>query len=129
MSRRAIGVLLCANLVVSLLALGWLTWIVLEPRYWFEKAYEEPTPIVGPRGPQGPRGAPGEAGSDGLGGPPGPPGRPGVDGEDLSFEVEELQSQVSDLEFRVEEICSANLASDLSSSVITGRLRWYEFSC
>jgi hypothetical protein len=40
-TNRILAVLLIANAVLVLLTLGWLTWITLEPRYWFPAAYAE----------------------------------------------------------------------------------------
>jgi len=110
MTRR-LTLLLVVNLVLSLAALGWLTWITVEPRYWFEDAYAE----KGPRGDIGPRGP---------GGLPGPQGPVGPDAEEavgaLDDRVTELEgliasTGVSDVESRLSEVESS--VSDVESTV------------
>jgi len=78
---------------------------------------------------RGERGAQGPLGRRGVAGIAGPPGIPGEAGEDFTFEIEELQDQVATLESRVDEVCSANLASDLRTRLFDNRLTWDEVFC
>lgn len=83
MSRpRLLAASLALNLVLALLALGWLAWVVTQPRHWFPGAYAQ----QGERGERGPRG------------PVGLPGPPGSVGPDASDAIDELSSRVDDLE-------------------------------
>jgi hypothetical protein len=91
---RLITAVLIVNSLLALVALGWLAWISVAPRYWFSGAYA----AQGPQGEQGPRG---EQGAVGPAGPVGP------DAEDA---IAGLEAEVSDLSDRVD-----TLESDLSS--------------
>jgi hypothetical protein len=54
MNRKLVA-WLAVSLVVSLVALGWVAWVALQPRHWFAAAYA----VQGPPGEQGPRGTAG----------------------------------------------------------------------
>ena len=123
-SRRALA-LIAVNAVLTLVAIGWLTWLSLEPRYWFPGAYAQ----EGPRGDEGPRG---ERGSPG---PPGPVG-PSADDEglalegqltDLEGEITALESQLADTQSELEDAVSslddaANTLSDLCDAIGTNHI-------
>lgn len=121
---RRLTILLAANLVLTLLTLGWLAWIVAEPRYWFANAYDEPRPMVGSRGPQGPQGARGPRGPRGFPGQPGVDGRDGLDGEEyddtelrdeianVASTADDVVARLDDLEARLDELCDHDLLYD-----------------
>jgi hypothetical protein len=105
MRRRALTIALAVSLGLNAVALGWLTWAVSVPSYWFPGAYAE-RGDEGPRGPRGPRG------------PAGPPGPVGPDAEDAVFtlesDIEELRGELADAQeqaetatSQLEELCSA----------------------
>jgi hypothetical protein len=77
-------------LVLSVLAIGWTTWIVAEPRYWFPGAYAQ----KGERGDKGPRG------------PLGPPGPSGPVGPEAADVILDLEASISGVETRLEELAS-----------------------
>ena len=81
----------------SSIALGWLAWVVVEPRECFADAYAA----------QGPRGEPGPRGPVGL---PGPSGPVGPDAEEA---IDDLALQLGELESRVEELEGAASATDV----------------
>lgn len=94
--NRLLAVSLIANGMLVLLTLGWLTWITVEPKYWFPDAYAE-------------KGEPGDRGPVGPVGPPGPEGPVGPDAEDaiaavaadleaVGSTLEEVQTELDDLE-------------------------------
>ena len=102
--RRSLVALLVVNALLSLTALGWLAWIIVEPRDWFPGAYAEkgPTGDPGPRGPIGPQG---------------PPGPVGPDAEEA---IAEIESRLDDLEGYVQDTDVADVesrVSDLESTV------------
>jgi hypothetical protein len=104
--RLALGL----SILLNALTLGWVAWIVAEPRYWFEQAYEEPTPIQGERGPQGPAGPPGARGLRGFRGLPGAPGIDGIDGIDgEEYDDSELRYEIETVVDRVDYLCEARL--------------------
>lgn len=132
---RRLFALIVLNLLLSLFALGWLSWIVASPRYWFPSAYAEkgPTGDQGPRGPRGPSGLPG---------PVGPGAAAAVrtlrsDLEDMASRVgaleatteePEVQSQVDALEATLANLCDAiflnyadsnSATEDLLSDLVT----------
>ena len=100
--KRALVASVAVNAVLTVVLLAWMTWIVLEPRYWFADAYS----AQGPSGDKGPRGEPGPTG------PPGPVGPDAIEAVDsvgasvlsLSDDVENARSDVSELEGRVDEL-------------------------
>jgi hypothetical protein len=115
---RRLTILLVANLVLTLLTLGWLGWIVAEPRYWFANAYDEPRPMTGPTGPRGPQGARGRQGR------PGPPGSPGIDAvqaeeyddtelrdeiENVASTADDMGARLDELEVRLDDLCDHEL--------------------
>jgi hypothetical protein len=123
---RAIVALLVANLILSVIALGWLAWLSADPQYWFPDAYAQ----QGPRGEQGPRGAVGPEG------PAGPVGPDAVDAIDvLSSRLDDLESEsgASDLQFTVDDLGSR--VDDLESAVNETLCPWiseasdYVYSC
>lgn len=77
---------LVAGLVVSLAtaftAIGLITWIAVDPEYWFPGAYA-PKGVQGDPGPRG---------------PVGPQGPPGPVGPDAATAVDEVSSRLDDLE-------------------------------
>jgi hypothetical protein len=97
-SRRLLVAVLAATLAANVAAIGWLTWIVVAPEYWFPGAYAE----KGEQGDRGPRGPVG---------PPGPPGPVGPDAEDavatLDGQLTDVSSEVEDLRSELDELCSA----------------------
>jgi hypothetical protein len=104
MRRGLVIGLLVANATLSIGALAWLSWIAVEPRYWFPSAYAE----KGERGDLGPRGPVG---------PEGPPGPVGPDAADAyaraAEELSTLAARVSDLEDAVASTDVAELESGL----------------
>jgi Collagen triple helix repeat (20 copies) len=62
--------------------------------------------IRGPQGLRGERGKTGARGRRGLHGEAGLPGPTGEPGADYGAEVDDLDSRVSDVEFKVDEVCS-----------------------
>jgi hypothetical protein len=98
--RRVLIPVLAASLLLNAAALGWISWIVADPSYWFP-AYAE----RGERGPVGPIGAQG---------PVGPPGPVGPDAEDA---VASLSSDVDDLTARLEDLEAGQGTSELESDV------------
>jgi hypothetical protein len=99
--RRALIASVAVNAVLTVVLLAWVSWIVLEPRFWFESAYAE----KGPTGDRGPRG---------IAGPAGPPGPVGPDAEDAIFG---LESALGDLDSRITDLEDATSASELQSQV------------
>lgn len=89
--KRALIASLAANAVLTIALIGWVTWIVLEPQYWFAGAYAEkgPTGDAGPRGDRGPLG---------------PPGPVGPDAEDA---IAALDSRLTDIESNFEDLETA----------------------
>ena len=90
------------------------------------------TALRGPRGAQGQRGPQGPPGARGPAGRPGPPGIPGVDGADgtdHSDEIFDLDSRIGDLESRVDELCFAELVTNLSYSSFRNRFTWDLMTC
>jgi hypothetical protein len=67
--------------------------------------------LRGPQGPRGGTGTPGARGKRGLRGEPGLSGPRGAPGEDYGSEVDDLDSRVSDLEFKMDEICSTRVVN------------------
>jgi hypothetical protein len=102
--RRGLIALLCVNLFLSTVALGWLTWVTTSPRTWFSAAYA----AQGPVGEQGPRGE------------RGPVGSPGPVGPDAASAIEDLDAQISDIEARVSDLTDMleSLQDESSGSVL-----------
>jgi hypothetical protein len=98
---RRLLVLTTINLVLGLLALGWLSWVVAVPRYWFPSAYAEKGP-TGDQGPQGERGAMG---------PPGPVG------PDAAAAVRALKSDLNDMASRVGALEATSEEPELHSQI------------
>ena len=74
--------------VLALVALGWVTWIVVEPRYWLPTAYAE----KGERGDVGRRGPIGAAASRAR------QPRCGRRLDSLASDVDDVRAQVAELE-------------------------------
>lgn len=123
--RRSLVLLLAVNVLLSLGLLGWVTWIVAEPRYWFESAYLQ----QGPSGDKGPRGEPGPIG------PPGPVGPDAADAyvdvdsrlstvestaDDLDSRLTDLDSRLTELDSRLEELESQSNDRNNSSLETSG---------
>ena len=87
--------------VCSLLAIGWLAWITVNPEMWLADAYAE----KGPPGDQG------------LRGPTGPPGPPGPTGPDAADAIASVESEREDISARVEELESGSGTTELQSAV------------
>jgi peptidoglycan hydrolase CwlO-like protein len=104
-SRRLLVAVLVVSLAVNAAAIGWLSWIVADPEYWFPGAYAE----KGQRGDRGPRGPVGPAGPPGPVGPDAEDAFSTLDGQlsDVTSEVEDLTSEVEDLRSELDELCSA----------------------
>jgi hypothetical protein len=118
--KRLLIASLAVNLVLGLAAVGWVTWIVIAPKYWFPGAYAG----KGERGDRGPRGPVG---------PLGPAGPVGPDAADAIYELEgtlddlsvrlddleagsgtsELQYNIDSVDSKVEDICDALLYSEI----------------
>ena len=97
---RILVVSLALNLALSLAAIGWVAWIAASPRHWFPDAYSQ----------QGPRGKPGPQGPVGLPGPTGPVG------PDAADAIDQLSSQLDDLETGSGDNAGSSV-DDLSSTV------------
>ena len=101
------------SLALSAVAIGWLSWIVADPEYWFPEAYAE----KGPQGDPGPRGPVG---------PSGPPGPVGPDAEDafsaLDGQLTDVTSEVEDLRSELDELCSAISSAYLGSNSATDEM-------
>ena len=67
--------LLITSVALSAVAIGWVAWIVVEPKTWLDE-------IAGPRGPQGEMGTTGPTGPEGPAGPIGEQGAAGTNGTD-----------------------------------------------
>ena len=67
--------------------------------------------IRGPQGLRGERGKTGAHGRRGLQGEQGLTGPPGEPGADYGAEVDDLNSRASDLEFKMDEICSTQVVN------------------
>lgn len=113
--RRVLVASLIANGALSLVALGLVGWVVLEPKRWFAEAYAD----------KGPRGRPGPRGARGF---PGPPGPVGPDAESAinglgrrltaaETRTEELSLSIDELTTSVDELTTS--ADDLKVSVDT----------
>lgn len=128
--RRTSGwviALLITSLALSAIAVGWVAWIVVEPRTWLDE-------IAGPQGPVGETGPIGPVGPPGPTGPTGQPGADGSDGADAEspdaetlklladrlatlettlasndpvLETERLRRRVERLEFQLERFCQS----------------------
>jgi hypothetical protein len=78
-----------ASLIVALTSAGVLTWVLVDPHYWFPGAYAQ----------KGARGNPGPRGPIGRRGPPGPVGPNAASAiDDLSSQVDDLSSRLDDAE-------------------------------
>jgi hypothetical protein len=103
-------VVLAISLALNVAAIGWLSWIVADPQYWFPDAYAE----TGEQGEQGPRGPVG---------PPGPPGPVGPDAEDAFSALDEqlvsLTSDVEELRSEFDDLCSAIGSAYIDSNSAT----------
>jgi hypothetical protein len=75
--------MLTVNVLLSLVAIGWVAWIVFEPETWIGE-------LAGPEGPPGPKGDPGPQGPPGE---PGAQGEPGTPGSSLDTQTLDLLSQ------------------------------------
>ena len=124
--NRAIVALLVANLILSVIALGWLAWITADPQYWFPSAYAQ----QGPRGEQGPRGP---VGPEGPEGPVGPDAASAID--ELSFGLDDVSSRLDDLESGVGSSDLQITVDELQSAVNDTLCPWiseasdYVYSC
>lgn len=82
------------SLVLAIGCAGVLTWVLIDPQYWFPSAYAQ-------------KGEPGDRGSRGPVGPPGPAGPVGPSAgsaiDDLSSQVDDLSSQVDDISSRLDD--------------------------
>ena len=88
--------LLVVSMFLNLVVLGWVTWIVVSPRYWFPAAYA----AEGPPGDQGP------TGPTGAEGPPGPSGDTAEEAvSTLEGEVNTLNTRVEEVDARVDDAC------------------------
>lgn len=108
MSRRVFAVAFAASILLNVAALGWLTWIVADPSYWFPGAYAE-------QGEQGPPGPPGARGPVGPEGPVGPDAETAV--EELGAEISGVSGRVDDLETAVDELGQGISSTELQSQV------------
>jgi hypothetical protein len=52
-----------------------------------------------------------------------------VDRADYTFEIEELDSRLQDAESRLDDVCSNEVVTDLSYSLVLERYEWYTLSC
>lgn len=98
---RRLTAVAVASLLLNLVLLGWLGWIVADPHYWFPGAYAEKGP-TGDKGPRGPRG------------PVGPPGPVGPDAFDA---VSSLEAEILDVSSRLDDLESAAGSSELQTQV------------
>jgi hypothetical protein len=98
---RRLLALTTINLVLGFLALGWLSWVVAVPRYWFPSAYAEKGP-TGDQGPQGPRG---------------PSGLPGPVGPGAATAVRALRSDLDDMASRVGALEATSEEPELRSKI------------
>lgn len=96
MSRGALALVLVTG-VLSLVAIGWITWVVVQPTYWFAGAYA-------PKGETGDRGPVGPAGPAGPAGPVGPDAEEALLG--VSSQVDDASAQLDDLSAQVQDISS-----------------------
>jgi len=87
------------------------------------------TALRGPPGVQGPRGPQGLRGTRGPTGRPGDPGQPGADGTDHSDEILDLDSRISDVDLRVDDLCFADLVTDLEYNSFRNRFEWDVMTC
>lgn len=118
----ALFVLVTLSLAASVVAIGWVAWIVADPEQWLSE-------IQGPQGEQGPTGeagAPGTPGEPGTQGEQGPPGEPGTSADvetlnvlterladvetelasnDLGLEAQRLSTRVDRLQSQLVELC------------------------
>lgn len=101
-TTRLVSIAAVTAAVLSVVTLMLVTWIVVNPGFWFPGAYAE-------RGPAGVKGPPGDKGPQGEAGPPGSP--EGV--EELESEVDEVRSEVEDVRSGVED--AEARVSDLES--------------
>lgn len=117
--------MLALNVLLSLLAIGWVAWIAVAPQTWISQVGGPPgrdgaDGVDGQAGPQGPQGDPG---------PPGPKGDPGLpgtsaDSQTLALLAERvtavenqlatpslanqgLRTKVDRLEAKLAEVCNA----------------------
>ena len=104
MRQRALTLALAASLTLNAVALGWLTWIAVDPQAWFPGAYAE-------RGEKGPRGPRGPTGPVGPAGPVGPDAEEAV--SSVSFQVDELTGRIDVLEG---ELADAQDAADAAAA-------------
>jgi hypothetical protein len=103
MHSRLLIASLTLNLMLSLVALGWLAWVVVDPVYWLGR------PEQGQRGEQGVAGLPGPEGPPGERGPRGPAGRPAISAQPRQYDDTELWSSLASIEARLNELCSHQL--------------------
>jgi len=108
---RLMMTLLATNAVLLVVVIGWLTWITVEPRYWFPGAYAE----QGPSGDKGPRG---DSGPSGPSGPVGPEALTAY--EELSSELGDLEGQLSSLSGQIDTVTAdlESLASMTGGSIL-----------
>ena len=114
--------LLVLNLAASVVAIGWVAWLVSDEPRWLDVG-QGPQGETGPEGEQGPQG---ETGPQGEQGPPGEPGEPGTPADnetlsllaerlaavetelaanDLGLEAQRLSTQVERLQTQVVDLC------------------------
>jgi hypothetical protein len=96
-----------ASLVIAIACAGVLTWVLIDPHYWFSGAYAQKGQ-TGNRGPRGPVGPPGPAG------PVGPSAGSAID--DLSSQVDDLSSRLDDAETGTGDQASMSL-DDVATTV------------
>jgi hypothetical protein len=75
------------------------------------------------------RGLPGKRGPRGAAGPVGPPGIPGADGLDYGDEVADLDSRLTEVESRMDDLCFNELVANLRYSYALERYDWDAVTC
>jgi hypothetical protein len=78
--------MLTVSILLSLVAIGWIGWVVFAPQTWIGEV-SGPEGPAGPRGETGPQGPPGEQGEQGL---------PGTSADTQTLEL--LSQRVASLE-------------------------------
>jgi hypothetical protein len=83
----------------------------------------------GPRGAPGARGLSGKRGPRGPAGPVGPPGIPGADGLDYGDEVSDLDSRLTEVASRLDDLCFNELVANFHYSYALERYDWDDVTC
>lgn len=106
--KRLLIASLAVNFLLGVAAVAWLTWVTVEPRYWFPGAYA-PKGEQGEPGPRGPRGPVGPSG------PVGPDAREAI--EVIESDIRELASMLAEVESDLATLSSMSGFSELETEI------------